>query len=232
MDGRNLRPGRRHSQSGDGSGDRQGSARLDAPISTARSTPRRRASTSGGRYRPSTATRRCARSPTSSASARRDIAKIMSPNRASPSPRRKGETCSPARHHRLVRRGGAPHLRPHRAAAHGQCRAARDEGAGRPGGRLHALELPDQPGGAQGLGGAGGGLLDHRQGAGGDARLAAWSWSAPMSTPACRRASSIWCSACRRKSRNISSRIRSSARSRFTGSTRSASIWPRSPAST
>jgi succinate-semialdehyde dehydrogenase/glutarate-semialdehyde dehydrogenase len=38
-----------------------------------------------------------------------------------------------------------------------------------PGRRLHAVELPDQPGGAQDLGGAGHRLLDHHQGAGGDA---------------------------------------------------------------
>ncbi len=45
------------------------------------------------------------------------------------------------------------------------------EGAGRPGRGLHAVELPDQPGGAQGFGGAGHRLLDHRQGSGGHARL-------------------------------------------------------------
>ena len=52
------------------------------------------------------------------------------------------------------------------------------QGAGRPGRRLHAVELPDQPGGPQALRGGRHRLLDHRQGAGGDAGLARPSWSA------------------------------------------------------
>ena len=47
--------------------------------------------------------------------------------------------------------------------------ADRDQGAGRPGRRVHAVEFSHQPGGAQGGGGAGGRLLGHPQGAGGDA---------------------------------------------------------------
>ena len=47
-----------------------------------------------------------------------------------------------------------------------------DQGAGRPGRGLHAVEFPDQPGRAQALRGARGGLLDHRQGARGNAGVA------------------------------------------------------------
>ncbi len=43
--------------------------------------------------------------------------------------------------------------------------SARSEGACRAGRSLYAVELSDQPGRAQALGGAGGGLLDYRQGA-------------------------------------------------------------------
>ena len=45
-----------------------------------------------------------------------------------------------------------------------------DQGAGRSGRRLHAVEFPDQPGREQAERRAGRGLLDHRQGAGRDAR--------------------------------------------------------------
>ena len=48
----------------------------------------------------------------------------------------------------------------------------RDQGAGRPGRGLHAVEFPDQPGRAQALRGAGRRLLDHRQGAGGNPGVA------------------------------------------------------------
>ena len=45
------------------------------------------------------------------------------------------------------------------------------QGAGRSGRGLYALEFPDQPGGAQALRRAGLGMLDHRQGAGGNPGL-------------------------------------------------------------
>ena len=56
------------------------------------------------------------------------------------------------RHHRLVRRGRPPHLWPHHSGARRRRLSARDQGAGRAGGRLHAVEFSDQPGGAQDLG--------------------------------------------------------------------------------
>ena len=49
---------------------------------------------------------------------------------------------------------------------------ARRQGAGRSGRGVHAVELPDQPDRAQALGGARRRLLDHRQGARGDAGVA------------------------------------------------------------
>ena len=55
---------------------------------------------------------------------------------------------------------------------------------------------------------------------------------ADLPMEACRRASSISCSACRTRSRNISFRIPSSARSASPARPSSASISPRSPAST
>ena len=76
-----------------------------------------------------------------------------------------------------------------------------DQGAGRPGGGVHAVELPDQPDRAQALGGARRRLLDHRQGAGGDARLAG---RADPRLRRCRRAGrarSAWSTATRRRSR-------------------------------
>ena len=104
------------------------------------------------------------------------------------------------RHHRMVRRGRLPRLRPHRAFA--QSRGAPDggEGPGRAGGGVHALELPDQPGGAQDVGGARHRLLDHRQGARRNARRARPRWCAPLPTQAFRPACSAWCTATRPKS--------------------------------
>ncbi len=76
-----------------------------------------------------------------------------------------------------------------------------DQGAGRPGGRLHALELPGQPGGAQDLGGAGRRLLAPREGAGGNPRPARPPCSRPSSTRACPRAWWAWSSAIPPRSR-------------------------------
>jgi LysR family glycine cleavage system transcriptional activator len=65
-----------------------------------------------------------------------------------------------------------------RASTAASCRRARGpapdgaQGAGGPGGGVHAVELPDQPGGAQAVRRAGHRLLDHRQGAGGNPGLA------------------------------------------------------------
>ena len=83
--------------------------------------------------------------------------------------RGQGRDAGRRRRHRLVRRGGAARLWPRHPGARRRRLAARGEGAGRPGRRLHAVEFPDQPGGAQGLGRARGRLLDHPQGTGRDA---------------------------------------------------------------
>ena len=74
------------------------------------------------------------------------------------------------RHHGLVRRRGAPRVRPRRP---GPCRgraADRRQGARRPSRGLHAVELSDQPGRAQDIGCAGSRLLRHPQGAGRNTR--------------------------------------------------------------
>ena len=60
--------------------------------------------------------------------------------------RGEGRDAGRRRHHRLVRRGRPPRLWPHRAVARRGRAPARDQGAGRPGRRVHALEFPDQPG--------------------------------------------------------------------------------------
>ncbi len=93
------------------------------------------------------------------------------------------------------------------------------EGAGRPGRRLHALELPDQPGGAQALGRGGHRLLDHRQGAGGNPGLAR---RADPRLRRCRPAAGrrrTWSMACRPRSPPTSSRIPIIRKVTFTGST-------------
>ena len=66
--------------------------------------------------------------------------------------RSEGRDAARRRHHRLVRRGRPPHLWPRHPGARRGRVSARDQGAGRPGRRVHAVELPDQPGGAQALG--------------------------------------------------------------------------------
>ena len=72
--------------------------------------------------------------------------------------------------------------------------------AGRPRRGLHALELPDQPGGAQGLGGALHRLLGHPEGPRGDAGELRRAGPRASSMPACRATSSASSSACRPRS--------------------------------
>ena len=103
------------------------------------------------------------------------------------------------RHHRLVRRGGPPQLRPHRAGPRQGHAPAGGAGAGRRGRRLHAVELPGAHAGAQDRRRAGGRLLAHPQGLGGDAGRLRRDWCAASPMPACRQACSTSCSACRRK---------------------------------
>ena len=104
---------------------------------------------------------------------RRDRARIMTMEQGKPLAEAKVRDAGRRRHHRLVRRGRPPHLWPHHPGARRRRLPARDQGAGRAGRGLHAVEFPDQPGGAQDVGGARRRLLDHHQGAGGDAGLAA-----------------------------------------------------------
>ncbi len=76
------------------------------------------------------------------------------------------------RRDRLVRGGSPPHLWPRGAGARREHLPARDQGAGGSSRRVHPVEFPDQPGGAQTLLRFGCRVLYHRQGAGGDAGLA------------------------------------------------------------
>ena len=86
--------------------------------------------------------------------------------------RGKGRDPQRRRHDRLVRRGSAARLRPRHPGARRRHLPARDQGAGRPGRGVHAVEFPDQPDREEALGRARCRLLDHRQGARGDAGLA------------------------------------------------------------
>ena len=72
---------------------------------------------------------------------------------------------------------------------------------GRPGGGVHAVELPDQPGGAQDVRGAGHRLLDHRQGAGRNAGVAGRADPRLHRRRPARGRASAWSTATRRKSR-------------------------------
>ena len=100
------------------------------------------------------------------------IAPLLTMEQGKPLPEAKGEVLAGHRRDRLVRRGSPPHLWPRHSRPHRGRLPARREGAGRAGRRLHAVELPDQPGGAQAVLRARRGLLDHRQGARGNARIA------------------------------------------------------------
>ena len=73
------------------------------------------------------------------------------------------------RHHRLVRRGRPPLLRPHRAGPRQGRPPACGAGADRRGRRLHAVEFPGADAGPQDRRRARGRLLAHPQGFGGDA---------------------------------------------------------------
>ena len=98
------------------------------------------------------------------------------------------------RRHRVVRRGSQARLRPDHSGARAGHLSDGHQGAGRSGRGLHALEFPDQPGGAQALRRAGVGMLDHRQGAGGN--------------PGVARAADPRLCRCRRAGRRDQSRLR------------------------
>ena len=91
--------------------------------------------------------------------------------------------------------------------------------ADRAGGRVLAVELPDEPAGPQGGRRPGLGLLDHPEGGRGDPGRCASTSPRPSTTSACRRGCSTWCSGSRPTSRQYlipSDTIRLVA---FTGST-------------
>ena len=99
--------------------------------------------------RPSTATRSCARRPTSCATAPTPSPSMMTLEQGKPLVEAKLEALAGADIIDWFAEEGAPRLWPRRAGPRRGHLAARRQGAGRPGRRLHALELPDQPGGAQ-----------------------------------------------------------------------------------
>ena len=129
-----------------------------------------------------------------------DIAQAAHPGTRQAAGRSQGRGNGVGRHHRMVRRGRLARLWPRRAFAQPGGAPAGAEGPGRAGGGIHALELPDQPGGAQDGGGAGHRLLHHRQGARGNPGRRRPRWCRPSPTPAFRPACSAWCTATRRKS--------------------------------
>ena len=100
------------------------------------------------------------------------IATLMTMEQGKPRGRSQDGSAGRRRRDRLVRRGSPPRLRPRDPRPRRGRVSTGDQGAGRPGRRVHPVEFPDQPGGSETVGGAGRGLLDHRQGAGRNAGLA------------------------------------------------------------
>ena len=78
----------------------------------------------------------------------------------------RAEVLTSRRHHRLVRRGRPPHLRPRRSGPPEGRAPARAAGAGRHRRGVHTVEFPDAHPGAQDRRRARGRLLDHHQGLG------------------------------------------------------------------
>jgi hypothetical protein len=102
------------------------------------------------------------------------------------------------RHHRLPGRGGRRlYGRTGAAARGGHPLAPGDPPAGGPGGRLHALELPGQPAGAQAGQRAGRRLQRGAQARRGNAGHRHADRALPSSTPACRPRRSTWSAATR-----------------------------------
>ena len=129
------------------------------------------------------------------------VATLMTMEQGKTAGRGEGRDPQRRRHHRLVRRGRAAHLWPRDPGARRGRLPARRQGAGRPGRRLHAVELPDQPDRAQALGRARRRLLDHRQGARGDAGLAGRADPRLRRRRRAGRRGRTWSTASRRRSR-------------------------------
>ncbi len=133
------------------------------------------------------------------------------------------------RHHRLVRRGRPPQLRPHRAGPRQGHAPARDAGAGRRRRGVHAVEFPGADAGPQDRRRARGRLLADPQGVGRDAgRLRRDGALLRRCRPAGGRAQSR----VRRAGGSLRApdrRRTRCARSRSPARSRSASISPRSP---
>ena len=127
---------------------------------------------------------------------------------------------------------GHARLWPHRSLAQRRRHPDRAERPGRSGRRLHAVEFPDQPGGAQGVRRARLRLLDPGQGGRGDPGRARRADQGFRRRRGSRRARSASSMAIRRRFPPISSRIPSSARSASPARPRSASSLRRSPACT
>ena len=143
-----------------------------APTSTARWRRRTRGSGPGARCPPSTAPRSCARPPTCCASAPTRSRRLMTMEQGKPLAEAKGEVLAGADViDWFAEEARRTYGRVIPARAEGVYQLV-DQGAGRPGRGVHAVELPDQPGRAQAVLRAGRRLLDHRQGAGGDPGLA------------------------------------------------------------
>ena len=153
--------------------------RRDARRNSARDPrgPRRRAGRRGARIRRLAQDFRV-RPLEADAPRRRYLARARQLDRLDHDPRtgqtaRAGENGSAGRrgHDRLVRRGSAPRLWPSDPRPRAGRAADHRQAAGRAGRGVHAVELSDQSGRAQTLRRARDRLFDHRQGAGGDARL-------------------------------------------------------------
>ena len=137
-----------------------------------------------------------------------EIATLMTMEQGKPLVEVEGRDARRRRRHRLVRRGSAPRLWAYDSAARRRHLAARGEGAGRPGRRVHPVEFPDQPGGPQDVRARSPPAARSSSKVRKRRRLPALPSSMPMSRPGSRRASSTSCSGCRRRFRPTSFRIR------------------------
>ena len=117
------------------------------------------------------------------------VARLMTLRTRQAARRSQGRNARRRRRDRLVRGRSPPRLWPRGARPRRRHLPAGAERAGRPGRGVYAVELPDQPGGAQAVRGTRRRLLDHRQGAGGDPRLPG---RADPLLRRCRRAGRAW----------------------------------------
>ena len=151
-----------------------------------------------GNAPPMTAPRSCARPPTCCASAIDHVSKVMTQEQGKVYVESRAEVLTSAD---IIDWYAEEGRRTYGRVIPGRQKGVRQlvvAGAGRRRCGVHAVEFPDADAGAQDRRRARGRLLDHHQGVGGDAGRLRRAGANASPTPACRRACSISCSACRR----------------------------------